>query len=523
MTLESAKQYYARELSHNHGNRFQTSLTLVSKWGKKEFSSNREWVDFLKFCDQQSDLHHPENEAELCYSIGYNFDINGLLYEAFAYYVRVEDLVKELPARKVPFFYGLHERMGLLYYNFKSYKLARRHFAYVLQGSSAPVQLRISTSNALGLIYRNLNEDDSARICFEKALLLARKDNRQDWIGILSGNLGTYYFKRNDLVRAERLVRTDYEISSTTKQWESAMNALALLAEIDMRNGRLERAGEKLKQTEDLMKRHYHSMGVQLILYRTRMLLNEARGDYASAYRDQNTFIAYQDSINQQMNLEDFHNAEFQMAFQKKQSQIQLLESRRKRTEQFFQLTIMVIGIVLAGVAIVLRQIMLRRRKEKEVLVLQQLRMADELRSIEEQMRLVLSNLSEKNELVNELQTEIGQFHTRSASKLSPEEQEILSDKLQSFKLLTEDDWDEFRKLFEKLNPGFFDKFRQMSTSLSKADLRLAALLRLNCSTSEIARVLGISHESVKRTHLRLRKKLTLDEQKELSDLIQSL
>ncbi len=155
--------------------------------------------------------------------------------------------------------------------------------------------------------------------------------------------------------------------------------------------------------------------------------------------------------------------------------------------------------------------------------MLQKLRAEDELTSIEQQMHQVLSNLSEKNKLVDELQSEIQQFNNDSGNRLTAEEREALSDRLQSFRLLTEDDWDVFRKLFEKLNPGFFDKFQKLSDTLSKADLRLAALIRMNLSTSEIGRLLGISTDSVKRTDLRLRKKLSIEQSKELNALIKSI
>jgi DNA-binding CsgD family transcriptional regulator len=399
--------------------------------------------------------------------------------------------------------------------------MAEKHFRILINGSS-PYQIEIGACNSIGLIYREKN-DALSKHYFERAMKLARKHNRQDWIGILSGNLGNYYYNRNNFKRARELVGIDFKISSETGQWESAINALALLAELDVRAHLRDSAILKLKQTKELMKAHFHTMHSELNFYKAKTMLGETTNDYRMAYDNQKMYLAYQDSIIQQQNLENFHNAEFQIQFQKKQAQLKLLDAQKKRVEQRFLLLAVIGCFVIVGLIIVLRQIVLRRRKEKEVLVLQKLRAEDELTNIEKQMHQVLSNLSEKNKLVYELQSEIEQFNKDSGNQLTAAEREALSDRLQTFKLLTEDDWDVFRKLFEKLNPGFFDNFQKLADTLSKADLRLAALIRMDLSTFEIARLLGISTDSVKRTDLRLRKKLSIEQSKELIALVKSI
>jgi hypothetical protein len=521
MNLRSARKVYEITLAKNKGDKTKTSLTLVSRWGKKEFFSDLEWISFLDFCEAQAKVEKQNRYAEVCFRIGENLDANGFPHEAFVYLIRTEDLLKDKPVKQVPFFYEFHNRIGMVYFSFQRYSMAEKHFRILINGS-APYQIEIGACNAIGLIYREKN-DSLSKHYFERALKLARKHNRMDWIGVLSGNLGNYYYRRNEFKRSRELVSKDFKVSSETGQWESAINALALLAELDVRAHHRDSALIKLKQTQELMKAHIHTMHSELVFYKAMTMLGESTNDYRMAYDNQKLYLSYQDSINQQQNLENFHNAEFQIRFQKKQAQLKLLDAQKKRVEQRFLLLAVIGCFVITGLIIILRQIVLRRRKEKEVLLLQKLRAEDELTNIEKQMHQVLSNLSEKNKLVHELQSEIQQFNNDSDNQLTTAEREALFDRLQSFKLLTEDDWDAFRKLFEKLNPGFFDNFQKLSDTLSKADLRLAALIRMDLSAPEIGRLLGISTDSVKRTDLRLRKKLSLEQSKELNMLIKSI
>ncbi len=521
MNLPSARKVYELTLAKNKGDKTKTSLTLVSRWGKKEFFADQEWIAFLDFCELQAKTEKQNGYAEVCFRIGENLDLNGFPHEAFVYLIKTEDLLKNKPAKQIPFFYEFHNRIGMVYLGFRRYSMAEKHFRILINGS-ASYQIEIGAFNAIGLIYREKNEALSKRY-FERALKLARKHNRMDWIGVLSGNLGNYYYTKNNFKRSRELVSKDFKISSETGQWESAINALALLAELDVRAHNRNSAAMKLKQTQELMRTHVHAMYSELAFYKAMTMLGESTNDYRMAYDNQKLYLSYQDSINQRQNLENFHNTEFQIRFQKKQAQLKLIDAQKKRVEQRFLLLAVIGCFVIVGLIIILRQIVLRRRKEKEVLVLQKLRAEDELTNIEEQMHQVLSNLSEKNKLVQELQSEIEQFNKDSENQLTVAEREALSNRLQSFKLLTEDDWDVFRKLFEKLNPGFFDNFQKLADSLSKADLRLAALIRMDLSTFEIARLLGISTDSVKRTDLRLRKKLSIEQSKELNTLIKSI
>ncbi|MNE90465.1 hypothetical protein D3C80_1879830 [compost metagenome] len=94
---------------------------------------------------------------------------------------------------------------------------------------------------------------------------------------------------------------------------------------------------------------------------------------------------------------------------------------------------------------------------------------------------------------------------------------------LQSFSLLTENDWIEFKRLFEKLNPGFFDFFHDKFPEITAAEIRLAALIKLNLSNIEMARTLAISPDSVRKTNLRLRKKLNIESLDDLTRFIKAI
>ena len=82
------------------------------------------------------------------------------------------------------------------------------------------------------------------------------------------------------------------------------------------------------------------------------------------------------------------------------------------------------------------------------------------------------------------------------------------------------DDWKIFETNIEKAHDRFIQKMLKEYPQLSHSDLRLCTYLRMNLSTKEIAPLLRISVRGVENHRYRLRKKLNLDPEENLTDFI---
>lgn len=86
----------------------------------------------------------------------------------------------------------------------------------------------------------------------------------------------------------------------------------------------------------------------------------------------------------------------------------------------------------------------------------------------------------------------------------------------------TEDNWQEFKMRFEKIDPDFFHKLSSQY-QLSETDLRICALIKLNVTTQEAANMLNITSDSVNKARYRLRKKLDLPKEVELNSFVRGV
>lgn len=83
--------------------------------------------------------------------------------------------------------------------------------------------------------------------------------------------------------------------------------------------------------------------------------------------------------------------------------------------------------------------------------------------------------------------------------------------------------WSEFEARFTSINQSFYKELKTKFPNLRQSDLKLCALAKLNFSSKDMAKLLGISVESVHTSRSRLRKKLGLNRNDNLEEFINNL
>ena len=188
------------------------------------------------------------------------------------------------------------------------------------------------------------------------------------------------------------------------------------------------------------------------------------------------------------------------------------MKLRREKGEQVQQRNFIIAGILfLAVIALLLinRQ-RLKVKYQQELAVQEKLRMQQENLRIQQEMesaimqlKMFTENIIEKTNLVEKLEQQLNN------KTISATEQQLISE-LSQQTILTEDDWDKFKSLFEKIFPLFFQRLKNVAADITVAEQRMAALTRLQLTTRQMASMLGISVDSVHKTKQRLRKRFNL-------------
>jgi hypothetical protein len=197
---------------------------------------------------------------------------------------------------------------------------------------------------------------------------------------------------------------------------------------------------------------------------------------------------------------------------------IRMLENTRDR--QILMRNGMLVILLLSGVIIALwinRQ-KYKQRKEFELQRMQQQIAENELLQARTELEAFTETILQKNELIESIQNEIDQL--RSPEHLASSDRAEQINALLNATILTEDDWKEFRRRFDKVHPAFFGRIKEAFPDLTPADLRLLALTKLRLAPREMMSMLGVSYDAIKKSRKRLITRLHLPGEESLGEFV---
>jgi len=128
-------------------------------------------------------------------------------------------------------------------------------------------------------------------------------------------------------------------------------------------------------------------------------------------------------------------------------------------------------------------------------------------------------NLIQKNEILLKLKEELQTLRSSSDSHFTGKHYQKLTHLIDTH-ISSDHDWQVFELNFNQVHEQFFKKLKAAFPELTPGDLKLAAYLKMNLSSKEIAPLLNISIRSVENKRYRLRRKINLGEEANLIEFM---
>lgn len=250
-----------------------------------------------------------------------------------------------------------------------------------------------------------------------------------------------------------------------------------------------------------------------------------------SAYIYLNKFLIYQKSLRKAGNLSEVYRQESRAAIDNYEATL-----ARQQAEAMLHriVLILILAVVVLVCGFACYGFWSQRRKalaKKRIQELENKELATRLKNEELQFELemdsknreLVSNslmLIEKNQMLDELLQRIdnggdaGQITRSTVIELKNQIRSHASE---------EDEWHKFRAHFEQVHPGFFIRLKEMHPALTEYELRLCAYIRTGMYGKQIAMMLSVQPDSIKKSRTRLRKKLRLRQEDSLEDFLRGI
>ncbi len=329
--------------------------------------------------------------------------------------------------------------------------------------------------------------------------------NSRAWVGIISGNIGYNHFLQGDYEIAIPLLKKDIASALQDNDLGLAAGSLIPLGAIEVEEGKLIDAEKHLLDASSFIHKVQQPWRLEK-LYPQLSKLYTAKGNKKLALAYLDSAVGIKDSL--ALEFSKLQVSRVQQKLEREQHLAELSELESERKLKLLQRNALIgVVLLLMIIAALVFRVLQSRYKQKKI----ELQKAElELETAKEQLNAFMANLAEKNKQIEALRN----ADTDNADVLS---------ELHNVTILTQEDWIRFKQLFEKVHQGFLSRISEKLPDLSPAETRFMALSKPELSSKEMAGVLGVSQEAIRQYRLRLRKKLSIADQKELKEFIRNI
>lgn len=382
--------------------------------------------------------------------------------------------------------------------------------------------------NSLGSLYELKNDKDEAENYYNLALAEFEKGKNSAYLPTSYCKLGEIAQNKGQQEVSNNYFKKALSLANSSENKQAQVNALVAL-------GRWYLAySDDILQTENYFNKAriiatpLSDKTFEIKTIEALIELKKEQSDFEEVTKLQNEVIAIKDSFFSYEREQIAKSLEVQFEVSEKNRKLELISAEKEVVKLTNYLLVSLLGLLICVFAILfffLRRINKRDKqllKTKEELVhvmeeqklLKEQQFQNDIEHKESQLSAITIQMLEKNELLDEIKNILNKKEPTSEKDIK---------KLVSKYTIQDNNWKDFDNYFESVNKNFYTRLKQKYPDISSNDLKICALIKLNLSIKEMASILNISPDSVKTARHRLRKKLQLTTEENLTDFILSV
>lgn len=428
----------------------------------------------------------------------------------------------------------LYNNLGILYHQLKEYEKAIDYINRSYDGYTGE-ELKAHKAHAfnnLANIYMDQSNDSLAISYFNQSHLLFLEINYFVEAASVLIDLGKFYSDRANYEKSLDYYSQAYDIISNKgieykgPKSRSLVMIMGNMGLVYYELGNYPKAENYFKETIKMAQQNHYFDWIEKSSYYLFKIMETSR-KYAEALDYHKIFEQYGDSILNENTIKRITELEMQFQFDKKMKQIELdnaKEQAKQQRREFIYIILIGLFIFISVISILLfynqRSKVARVELKQQNLKLEHEKLQQELEHKNRELATNVMYLLKKNE-----------FITSTAEKLKSaqlnfkrENQKVIQDVVRDLLMNSSKDvWKEFEVRFQEVHSDFYKNLNKKYPDLTPNEKKICAFLRLNMSTKDISAITYQSVRSINMARFRLRKKLELESDENLINILSKL
>lgn len=379
----------------------------------------------------------------------------------------------------------------------------------------------------IGVAYVNLEITDSALHYFDQTEpIQKRRNNYYGLINLYVGRGSLLQLQKNYPEAMKMFIISRKLIDSLDQRYSGSVHHLRLSTENKIAS--INKHLKKYNEAEVLYRNVLNLSRKENLIYYESQALNglsevlEATGRTDSSLKYARMYQVIFDSMNDVKEHWKLGIAELEYRQKKEQETRRLQEQKKeaqKKTEEL-EKVIFILSVVALVVLLSMIILLLRSRSRRLALEQANLRLEKEnlIKDMELKNRELVTksmSLAEKDELLTNVKKQLEVIMDAGDNEEDDEQLRRLIHELE--RQDSKNFWDEFDTHFKNVHVDFYPRLTNDFPQITPNELKLCAFLKLNLSTKQIAQITRKSEHSIKVARYRLRRKIGLEREDNLS------
>ena len=521
--LDSAMVYYKKGLKFFEDNEFPGKYATVLGTMADIERRRQNYATALSYLKEAVKAHQDINDQlRAGVSVGdignvyYDLGNYKLAFEKTVEALKILDTVQKEPWRKA----DLKRQIGRIEYARENYPSSILYLqdALRLYEETNDNVWQAYTLNDIANSYYDLDSLDTAINYYNKALVIAEEYELVDTQANVWSNLGGINTHRKNFDLAREQLNKSLDFNQQNQDLQSVLFNYLALSELELKSKNRKEALE-LANRGIMLSDSIKTPKLKKSFFYQRSEIFREQKKFKKAFDDLSAYVTLNDSLNKVNNAKQIDELKIIYETEQKekeliiqQKEITLLKERQQKAEiQKWFIIITALGILAFAIAVIYG---LRQKMKKNKLIREQLDKNIEFK--EKELTTHALHLAHKNEILLDLKKQLKELKSKGTN--SYQYQKIINNI--NLDITNDNNWKQFRSYFEEVHKDFNSKILKSYPEVSNNDLRLMSLLKMNLSSKEIANILNISMEGVKKARYRLRKKLNLSTEESLQELV---